>query len=158
MTTKENKQWLGDAMYGYTEGKFTDRFKYIKLTESAMMKMGTCLGFLSVKEDDRLIDNFFNNLDYLNRTEFTEIPYGVGTRKVPNKITKLSDDGTLFGFGFIHMGLVIEPDLSGQNTEVIGYWGDKYAYTFNGGLIFHGYGNQNFTVSLDNNTGWGIHT
>ena len=158
MTTKENKQWLGDAMYGYTEGKFTDRFKYIKLTESAMMKMGTCLGFLSVKEDDRLIDNFFNNLDYLNRTEFTEIPYGIGTRKVPNKITKLSDDGTLFGFGFIHMGLVIEPDLSGQQTEVIGYWGDKYAYRSNGGLLFHGLNNQTFAVTLDNSTGWQTHS
>jgi len=160
MTTQENKQWLNEALYNYTEGKFSDRFKYIKLNEPAMIKMGTCLGFLAAKEDDKLIDNFFDNLEFLNRTEFVEVPYGKRTRKVPNKITKLSDDGTLFGFGFIYM-VWDDPKtlrLTEVRTEVIGYWGDKYFFGMNGGLLFHGFGNQNFSVTLDNSTGWQCHT
>ena len=153
MTTEENKQWLQSALYGYTEARFRERFKHIVLTDTGIMKMGVCLGFLAANES--LIDNFFKNLEWMDRTDVIQVPFGERTRAVPNKITKMSDDGTLFGFSFMQMIYVPEKT---ERSEVFGYWGDNYAYGMNGGLIFHGLGNNNFSVTLGSNIGWQIHT
>ena len=153
MTLEENKQWLHEALYGYTEGKFRDRFKGIILTETAMMKMGTVFGFLATH--DELIQNFFDQLEFLDRHEFITINEEI-RRKAQSKLTELSDDGTLFGFSFLFHYYC--PDPEGKRTRQLGLWDDHYVFGMNGGLLFHGFGNQNFAVTLDNNVGWQIHT
>lgn len=158
MTLEENKQWLREALYGYTEAKFRDRFKGIILTESAMMKMGTVFGFLATHEE--LIQNFFDQLEFLNQHEMVEFTHDVVnnyTHKTPNKITELNDDGTLFGFGFVYL-IPIQLATSPRGSRKIGHWNDCYCYGMNGGFLFHGFGNQNFSVTLSNNIGWQIHT
>lgn len=157
MTLEENKKWLSEALYGYTEGKFRDRFKGIILTEPAMMKMGTVFGFLACHEE--LIQNFFDRLEQMNRHEEVYVKPSAVNRcrghKAPNKITELSDDGTLFGFSFVEMHLIEATDV---RCRSLGIWNDRYRFGMNGGFLFHGFGNQNFTVTLDNNIGWSIHT
>lgn len=156
MTLEENKQWLHEALYSYTEGKFRDRFKGIVLTESAMMKMGTVFGFLATH--DELIQNFFDQLERLNKHEEikTEDKIFSMSHRTPNKITELNDDGTLFGFSFLFHYYCPQPE--GKRTQQFGVWKDRYVFGMNGGLLFRGFGNQNFSVTLDNNIGWQIHT
>lgn len=154
MTLEENKQWLREALYGYTEAKFRDRFKGIILTESAMMKMGTVFGFLATHEE--LIQNFFDNLELLNQHELVEVDVGYKV-KTPNKITELADDGTLFGFAFLYHYL-IDGEPKDERYRKLGLWNLKYKFSMNGGLLFHGLNNQNFAVTLNNKVGWQIHT
>ena len=160
MTLEENKQWLNSALYGYTEAKFRDRFKGIILTESAMMKMGTVFGFLATHEE--LIQNFFDQLEFLNQHEMVVSNPNASsyTVKVPNKITELSDDGTLFGFSFIQMIIStrLEVNEKGLRFRDLTLWNIPYTFGMNGGFLFHGFGNQNFSVTLSNNIGWQIHT
>lgn len=157
MTLEENKKWLSEAVYGYTEGKFRDRFKGIILTETAMMKMGVVFGFLACHEE--LIQNFFDKLEWMNRYELVEIqPDAINhciKHKAPNKITELSDDGTLFGFSFVEMHIT---ESTSERCRSLGIWNDRYRFGMNGGLLFHGMGNQPFAATLDNNIGWSIHT
>lgn len=160
MTLEENKKWLSEAIYGYTEGKFRDRFKGIILTETAMMKMGVVFGFLACHEE--LIQNFFDNLECLDQHELIEIEHDVTLHhkhKIPNRITELNDDGTLFGFGFVFLFPIQSVRLElRRGSRNIGPWKDCYCYGMNGGLLFHGMGNQPFAVTLDDNVGWSIHT
>ena len=159
MTLEENKKWLSEALYGYTEGKFRDRFKGIILTETAMMKMGTVFGFLACHEE--LIQNFFDKMEWMNRHELVEVIHDKDanrSHKAPDKITELADDGTLFGFSFIFLHLTTETSHGFRGSRKLGLWNDEYHYGMNGAVIFHGFGNQNFTVTLDDNIGWSIHT
>lgn len=160
MTLQENKEWLHKCLYGYADAAFENRFKGILLTESAKFRMGTVMGFLATHEE--LIENFFDKLEWMNQHELVEVNSdGSGySHKAPNKITKLSDDGCLFSFGFIFMMLNNHLDASDKRVEQLGPWKDVYAYGMNGGLIFHGCNNLNFSVDCSGENGphWSIHT
>jgi len=172
-------QWITDVMYGHLHGVVEDRWgnphrnqHALLISDGAKMRIGSILGWilaLSQSPDPdakefahKAAKDFVDQMDSLNT-------YG-GLISDENQTTNyrvcLRDDGTLHGFSLLWLANVplnkadeIENrNTEGDRTNLHNQVTHKYAFSFNGGLLYHGPGQgEIYSVSLSDRL-WSVHT
>ena len=146
-------------------------FRRIDFDEGALSRMGSVYGFImglklagSVERAEELAKHFLCIMDHLNNYGGdTEVEYNGETIKVPNYVVKMGDDGLANSFTLLWYGKpeVVQYDAKEEpRTLLVGSWPKlRYHFSFNGGLIYHGFNNETFTTRIgDDSNPWGIHT
>jgi hypothetical protein len=162
-------QRIEDAFCGRID--ITHQFKGIKFHESGLMRLGSVFGFImglklagQVEEADSLATSFLKRLDYLsNYGGTTDLEYVHGTTTVPSYIVRMGDDGMANSFTLCWYRLrgAVEYNTPPENRtiDVGSFPTRRYDYAFNGGMIFHGFNRETFSVNLSSDGNpWGIHT
>lgn len=158
-------EWFG----GYTNNCVLAYFPQLILKESGLHKIGNCIGFIAGlyfsgkhEEAEYFADNFIRVFSHPwigKGSQDVEIPTGFQynpIRKISYNKCELIDDGTALSFSFLTFRHSPEDeDISGKRVMAVN--NDNYVSQLNGGIIFHGMQKQ-FSVTLDNNPGWQIHT
>ena len=143
----------------------------LRVTPHGQARLACAFGFIlgmatagAAAEAEAHADSLCSQLDYLASYGGAEEH---GSRKVPRYIVHLMDDGSLHGFKLVWFKYTpegtedIEAIKAKTPARVVTEWllGEQinYLYAFSGGLLYHGAGDNSFSVSL-NSTLWSIHT
>ena len=156
---------------GYISPEYSTSNKRLQFNEGGYARFGSVIGFImglklsgNSERAEELAGYFLNRIDYLSQYGGdTEIEYLGETLKVPSYVVKMGDDGMANSFSLLWYG---HPEVVEYNapeeprTLLVGSWPKlRYRFCFNGGLIYHGFNNETFTVRVgDNPNPWGIHT
>ena len=153
---------------------FSPEFTYrrIRFEGGAEARYGSIVGFImgmklagKVDEAAQMAKHFKDTFKRLNEYGGeTEVQYDHATVKVPMYRISLIDDGCAHSFCIVWY----------SNPEVVPYGTTKeepktllhgvfptlrYRFSFNGGLIFHGFNNETYSVRIGNDSNpWSIHT
>lgn len=180
-TTTSNLEFVQNSTYRYINGAIEDRWgnpyrakHALVLTKNGHARLGSIFGYITAlasleetkKFAETLADGICKELDYLNgyggyiKDDEDLLP---GEYPTTRYRIELSDDGTLHGFSIMWYKYVpldhpkAEERLTRSN--LYGRPEYKYAFNFNGALLYHGpAGSETFSVSLDSNSLWSVHT
>jgi hypothetical protein len=148
-------------------------FKYenIKFNEGGLARYGSIVGFImgmklagKVEEAAELAKHFKSIFKYLSTYGGeTEVVYDGIARKHPACIIQLGDDGCANSFNVLWY---TAPEVVSYGSKpehgsiIVGNFPTlRYKFSFNGGLIFHGFNNETWSVRLgDDSNPWSIHT
>jgi len=163
-------QRIEQAFKGYVDPTYT--YKNIRFDSGACARLGSVIGFImgiklsgNQEKAESLATYFLRDLDHLNNYgPKTEVEYCDSTLTVPYYHVALGDDGMANSF---RIAWYANPRAVHYNTEPESNTLDvgsfpilRYRYSFNGGLIYHGFNNETFCVRMsdDDSNPWGIHT
>ena len=154
---------------GYVSPEYS--IKRLQFISGGLARFGSIVGFImgvklagSEEKAEQLAEQFLNRIDYLaNYGGDTEVEYLGETIKVPAYVVRIADDGLPHSFSLAWYG---KPRAVQYNTPAEDHTIDvgsfpiiRYSYAFNGGLIYHGFNNETYSVRVgDDSNPWGIHT
>ena len=147
-------------------------FRRIQFDEGALARMGSIYGYIMgvklsghVERAEELAKHFLLIMDHLNGYGGdSEVEYNGESLKVPRYVVKMGDDGMAHSFSLLWYCSpeVVQYDAPEEpRTLLVGSWPKlRYHFSFNGGLIYHGFNNETFTVRIGGNDSnpWEIHT
>lgn len=145
-------------------------FKRIIFTDSGAARYAAVIGYImgmklagKVDESEELANHFITTMENID-SYGGDVKYvdSMGRERLaPAYVIQLSDDGCpnsfsvcWFAYEGLHDGLPKERTLMFRHAENL-----RYRFSFNGGLIFHGFNRETYSVRLctDSNP-WSIHT
>jgi hypothetical protein len=154
---------------GYISPEYST--KRLQFISGGQARFGSVVGFImgvklagSEEKAEQLAEQFLDRMDYLAKYGGeTEIDYLGETLKVPSYVVRIADDGLPHSFSLAWYG---KPRVVRYNTpledctiDVGSFPVVRYSYAFNGGLIYHGFRNETYSVRVgDDSNPWGIHT
>jgi hypothetical protein len=142
----------------------------IKFTDSGAARYAAVIGFImgiklggQAERAEALAEHFLSIMNRLNNygQEVLYLDSMERERKAPRYVVQMSDDGCPNSFSVywytyegIHDGKEVNQTIMFRHAENL-----RYRFSFNGGLIFHGFNNETFCTRLGNDSNpWGIHT
>lgn len=182
-TTTDNLKRLSRQ---YMNG-LKDEWRNINFSDAGAMRLAHIAGFVTAldaagKHDlaEKMAHDICYSLDYLSEYGGLDTqPMGKGAGAImieaPRYRVQLHDDGTFGGFSigwYCRLPFDYEGDKDVKSLELWRYGRPadvkdgqvagravKYAYSFNGGLLYHGPGgDETFAVDLNSSRLWSIHT
>ena len=169
LTTPTALDRIEQAFKGYISP--SHEFRNITFDHGSEARLGSIYGFImglklsgNSERAEELAGYFLSHMDRLNNYgPKTDVEYCGDKLEVPYYRVVLGDDGTANSFRIawmanpkaVHYNTPSEP----QTLDVGSFPILRYRYSFNGGLIYHGFNQQTFTTrNSDDSDPWGIHT
>ena len=184
ITTEEMKAEFPNMLRVFELSSYTDggvirtMFPNTIWERGGLARFASCIGFLRgmfaagkpMEDVEKLAETLFRSFSFGMSDERQEVyredrpAMNEPEHMRPhNRKLIVSDDGSFLSFSFllVHLIPTSESGNLGWTTELPGYseYSKKYKYakSFNGGIIFHGLG-QNFSVQIGGGVGWSMHT
>lgn len=149
-------------------GALGSRHRGIIFEESGLARCASILGLIYGIEqggNDKLAEElagyFVKVMDQLSAFG-TQIEIEGSKCTFPSYIVKMGDDGCFGSFSLLWYAYQREAtygEKAGDREIIVGHYPQRiYKFSFNGGLIFHGHG-ENWSVRVGNDSNpWSIHT
>jgi hypothetical protein len=181
--TPETLTLLADLTNRYADvenlwGPYGRRGRGIIFEPSGALRMANIAGYilgvaeagqleLASKMADEIVQQMDRLATYGGYVE--HVNWDKDTQKMPQYLVKICDDGTRHGFGLLWFLYLGDQDLEsvqkrraaqpGRFLDFDGRWGKvPYGFSHNGGLLYHGLGDNSLSVTLTSDYLWSIHT
>ena len=149
-------------------GQLGSRFRGIQFEESGLARCSSIIGTIygiemggNTELAEKLANYFVETMDRL-ASFGTQIPVEGSACTFPSYIVKMGDDGCFGSFSLLWYAYQRDAtygEVAGEREIIVGHYPRRiYKFSFNGGLIFHGHG-ENWAVRVGNDSNpWSIHT